>query len=136
MLRNYLSAALRNIERNGFYAGMTVAGLAIGFAAALLIGLFVRDEYSYDRFVPGYQQVYRVSLTLLRPGEKPRVLDFTPAFVGSALKLEFPQIQSAARLSEAGAITTVRRGDLIASESNLSWADPDFFRIKIGRAHV
>jgi hypothetical protein len=30
MLRNYLSAALRNMERNGFYAGMTVAGRAIG----------------------------------------------------------------------------------------------------------
>jgi putative ABC transport system permease protein len=129
MLRNYLSAALRNMERNGFYAGMTVAGLAIGFAAALLIGLFVRDEYSYDRFVPGYQQVYRVSMTMLRPGEKPRVLDFTPAFVAKALKLEFPQIQFAARLSEAGAITTVRRGDLIVSEQNLSWADPDFFRV-------
>jgi len=129
MLRNYLSTALSNMERNGFYAGMTVAGLAIGFAAALLIGLFVRDEYSYDRFIPGHEQVYRISLTILRPGEKPRVLDVTPAFVASALKLEFPQIQSAARLSGAGVTTTVRRGDFAANEANLSWADPDFFRI-------
>ncbi|MGH6911081.1 MAG: hypothetical protein ACREEG_12915, partial [Phenylobacterium sp.] len=40
MFRNYLSAALRNLARNRLYAGLTIAGLAIGFAAALLIGLY------------------------------------------------------------------------------------------------
>jgi putative ABC transport system permease protein len=46
MFRNYLAAALRNLARNRLYAAITIAGLAIGFAAAMLIGLFVRDEYS------------------------------------------------------------------------------------------
>jgi len=129
MLRNYLSTALRNMERNGFYAGMTVAGLAIGFAAALLIGLFVRDEYSYDRFVPGYQQVYRVSATITQPGEQTAVLDDRPTMEAPALKLDFPQIQWTARLTGLTAPITIRRGDIIASEQNLTWADPDFFRI-------
>ena len=57
MLRNYLAAAFRNLSRNRLYAGVTIAGLSIGFAAAMLIGLFVRDEFSYDRFVPGHERV-------------------------------------------------------------------------------
>ena len=129
MLQNYLAAALRNMERNGFYAGMTVAGLAIGFAAAMLIALFVRDEYSYDRFVPGYQQVYRVSVTISQPGEKTAILDDTPTMVAPALKLDFPQIQWTARLTGLSAPTTVRRGNIIATEQNLTWADPNFFRV-------
>ena len=129
MFGNYLAAALRNMERNGFYAGMTVTGLAIGFAAAMLIALFVRDEYSYDRFVPGYQQVFRVSETISQPNERSIQTDVVPTMVGPALKLDFPQVQYAARLSGPGYPATVRRGDFIAAEQNLNWADPDFFRV-------
>ena len=39
-------------------------GLAIGFAAAILIGLYLRDELTYDRFIPGHDQVYRASMHL------------------------------------------------------------------------
>lgn len=129
MLQNYLAAALRNMERNGLYAGMTVAGLAIGFAAALLIALFVRDEYSYDRFVPGYDRVYRVSETITQPGVRTIETDIGPTMVASALKLDFPQIGYVARLSWLSFPATVRRGDFVAAEQNLHWADPDFFRV-------
>ena len=40
MLRNYLAAALRNLFRNGAYAVINVFGLALGFAAIILIALF------------------------------------------------------------------------------------------------
>jgi len=49
MFRNYLAAALRNLVRNKLYAGINIIGLTVGFAAALLIALFVADETSYDR---------------------------------------------------------------------------------------
>lgn len=37
MLRNYLSAAFGDIGRNGAYAAITILGLAVSFAAAILI---------------------------------------------------------------------------------------------------
>ena len=64
MFRNYLAAALRNLVRNKLYAGVNIGGLAVGFAAALLIALFVRDEFSYDRWIPGYERVYAVQDTV------------------------------------------------------------------------
>ena len=50
MFRNYLAAALRNLVRNKLYAAINILGLSVGFAATLLIALFVRDELSYDKY--------------------------------------------------------------------------------------
>ena len=71
MLRSYLATALANLARNWLYAGITILGLAAGFAAAILIGLYVRDEYSFDRFIPGWQDAYRLEMDLVLPGQKP-----------------------------------------------------------------
>ena len=129
MFRNYLAAALRNLERNRLYAGVTITGLAIGLAAAMLIALYVRDEFSYDRFVPGHERIYRLSETIAHSQERPVEWDATPAMMAPALKLEFPQIANAARLTGLSFPPTVRRGDFVAAEQNLAWADPDFFRV-------
>jgi putative ABC transport system permease protein len=129
MWRNYLAAALRNLARNRLYAGVTIAGLAIGMAAAMLIGLFVHDEYSYDRFVPGGQQVYRVSETILIGASSAIESDLTPMSLARPLKLDFPQIHYVARLAPAYFPPTVRHGDITAAEQNLYWGDPDFFRV-------
>ncbi|HEX3407539.1 MAG TPA: hypothetical protein VHS81_09910, partial [Caulobacteraceae bacterium] len=97
MFRNYLSAAIRNLARNGPYAGVTIAGLAIAFAAAILIGLYVRDELSYDAWIPGHQQVFMLRQRLTGALSKPVVEDTTPAALAELLKLDFPQIQYVAR---------------------------------------
>ena len=57
---NYFAAAMRNLFRNGAYAGINICGLALGFAAAILIGLFVRDELSYDRAYPHSERTFRL----------------------------------------------------------------------------
>jgi putative ABC transport system permease protein len=129
MFRSYLAAALRNLGRNRLYAGVTIAGLAIGFAAALLIGLFVRDEYSYDRWIPGAGDVYAVSQTIVMPGSAPIESESTPMMLAPALKLAFPRLQYVARLSPSYFPPTVRHGAISTGEQNLFWADPDFFRV-------
>lgn len=47
MLRNYFTTAARNLARDWLYAAITILGLAAGFAAAILLGLYVRDEFSF-----------------------------------------------------------------------------------------
>jgi putative ABC transport system permease protein len=137
MFRNYLSAAVRNLARNGPYAGVTIAGLAIAFAAAILIGLYVRDELSYDAWIPGHQQVFMVRQRLTGALSKPVVEDSTPAALSELLKLDFPQIQYAARYrsGSTGFPPAVRRGDISIAERAFDWVDPDFFKI-VGAAPV
>jgi putative ABC transport system permease protein len=129
MFRNYLAAALRNLVRNRLYAGVTIAGMAIAFASAILIGLYLRHELTYDRFVPGHEQVFLVSQTIEARGKPPFKLDDTSSVLGADLKLAFPQIQYVARLASAGFPPAVRRGDVSVSERGFAWADPDFFKV-------
>lgn len=129
MFRNYLAAALRNLARNKLYAGVTILGLAIGFAAALLIGLYVRDELTYDRFVPGHERVYQVTETLTPAGSAPIESSVTPMMLARPLKLDFREIEAVARLSPSYFPPAVRRGDFVATERFVFWGDPDFFRV-------
>ena len=129
MLRNYLAAALSNLSRNRLYAGVTIVGLAIGFAAALLIGVFVRDEFSYDRFISGHERTYLVTQTIVMGSSTPIRSNVTPMMMARPLALDFPQIEAVARLSPAYFPPTVRRGDVTAGEQKLFWGDPGLFGV-------
>lgn len=48
MIRNYLKIAFRNLQKNKVYSFINIIGLAIGMAVAMLIGLWINDELSYD----------------------------------------------------------------------------------------
>jgi putative ABC transport system permease protein len=126
MLRNYVSAALGNIARNGLYAAVTILGLAVSFAAAILIGLYIRDESGFERFIPGYQQVYRLEFDLALPGTKPRAIDGTISSVAGNFRLDFPEAEQVSRFTITG--STLKRGD-VATPENVVWADPGFFKV-------
>ncbi|HXD78023.1 MAG TPA: ABC transporter permease [Puia sp.] len=60
MIKNCLVVAWRNLVNNKTYSAINIAGLAVGMAVTLMIALWAVNEYSYDRFLPGYHQVYQV----------------------------------------------------------------------------
>lgn len=129
MFRSYLAAALHNFQRNGVYAALTVTGLAIGFASAILIGLYLRHELTYDRFIPGHDRVFLVSETFYSSSKPKSEFDVTSARLADDLKLDFPQIQYAARMVYLGFPPVIRRGALSVSEQAFGSADPDFFKV-------
>ena len=63
MLRHYLVMALRGFARHKLYSFINIAGLSVGLAAAVLIALYVRDQLSFDAWVPGARNLYRLELT-------------------------------------------------------------------------
>jgi putative ABC transport system permease protein len=131
MFRNYLLAALLNLARNRLYSGINIVGLAVGFCAALLIALFVRDEYSYDRFFPGYRDVYL--LTESKDVIDRRMLaerwDFSFPDLAAKLSVQFPQIATVARIMTADNPPHIRHGQVEADETRFLWLDPSFFRV-------
>src|ERR1700735_381012 len=80
MFRNYLKTAWRNIARGKWYSVINIAGLSTGIAVALIIGLWVHYQYTYDKFLPGYEQVYQVARNFDNNGE-------TLTFKSTSLKL-------------------------------------------------
>jgi putative ABC transport system permease protein len=129
MFGNYLAASIRNLRRNGVYAALTVTGLAIGFAAAIVIGLYLRHELTYDRFIPGHERVFLVRQTSI-PEDKPSsTADVTAAPLADDLKLDFPQIQYVARATGLSFPPVIRRGAFSMSEQAFSAVDPDYFKV-------
>ena len=129
MLRNYLITALRNLARNRLYAAISILGLAAAFAAAILIAQFVRNEFSYDRWIPGYQQVYKVTDLILLTGQAPMYSDLATAGIGPRLKAQFPGAVAAARLFENTPPIRHRPTDPVALDRAFAWADPDIFKV-------
>src|ERR1700744_5480141 len=60
MLRNYIKIAWRNIVRHRVYSAVNVLGLALGICACLVLYLIVSYEFSFDRFLPQRDRIYRI----------------------------------------------------------------------------
>ncbi|GGA97132.1 ABC transporter permease [Puia dinghuensis] len=60
MLKNYFIVAWRNLTKNRVYSAINILGLAAGMAVALLIGLWIWDEVSYNQNFDNYNRVVRV----------------------------------------------------------------------------
>ncbi len=60
MVRNYFKIARRNLSRNKGYSAINIIGLSVGMAVAMLIGLWVWDELSYDKYHANYDRIARV----------------------------------------------------------------------------
>ena len=86
MFRNYLVIALRNIVRHKLYSFINIAGLAVGLASLILIILYVRDELSYDKWIPGSDKLYRVEadLSSAGPARRSAGADFDARAAGDA----------------------------------------------------
>lgn len=60
MIRNYLKIALRNLRRNKGYSFINIAGLATGMAVAIMIGLWIHDELTYDHYHKNHNHIAQV----------------------------------------------------------------------------
>lgn len=60
MLQNYIKIAFRNLAKNRTYSAINIFGLSIGMTTAILIGLWLWDEMSYDKYHKHYDRIARV----------------------------------------------------------------------------
>ena len=60
MIRNYLRVAWRTLRNNKAHSFINISGLAIGMAVAMLIGLWIWDELSFDHYDPQYKRVAQI----------------------------------------------------------------------------
>src|ERR1700693_2927270 len=63
MIRNYFKVALRNLRNNKAFASLNIIGLAIGIATAIIIGLWVLDELTYDHYNPNHEKLAKIMIT-------------------------------------------------------------------------
>jgi ABC-type antimicrobial peptide transport system permease subunit/AraC-like DNA-binding protein len=129
MFRNYLKIAWRNSLHNKVYSMLNIVGLAAGMAVALLIGLWVTDQYSYDRFLPGYQQLYQVEMNLTSQHSGTTTQTSIALPLTDVLRKEIPGIKYVA---ESDNIGRMNHGLLVGDKKLYlegGAAGSDFFKI-------
>jgi ABC-type antimicrobial peptide transport system permease subunit len=60
MFRNYFKIAWRNLTRSKGYSAINIGGLSVGMAVAMLIGLWVWDELSFNKSFANYDRIAQV----------------------------------------------------------------------------
>jgi putative ABC transport system permease protein len=60
MIKNYLKIASRNLAKNKISSFINIGGLAVGMAVAMLIGLWIYDELSYNKYHKNYNRIVKV----------------------------------------------------------------------------
>ncbi|GAB3905281.1 ABC transporter permease [Larkinella knui] len=60
MIRNYFKIALRNLVKHKGYSAINIGGLATGMAVAMLIGLWIYDELSFNKYHKNYDRIAQV----------------------------------------------------------------------------
>jgi putative ABC transport system permease protein len=124
MFKNYLLIAWRTLRRHKGYSLINITGLAIGLACFILIGLWVKDELSFDRFHQKKDRIYRI---LNRTQDGQSLYSITYA-LGPALKEQYSEIEESCRVW-LYVSSSVRYQDKIFEERNIYLADPSFFKI-------
>jgi len=60
MIKTYFKTAWRNLRKNKVHSFINIAGLSIGMTVAILIGLWINDEVSFNKNFKNYDRIAQV----------------------------------------------------------------------------
>lgn len=114
------------MTRNKLTGFINVFGLAIGLSCSLLIWLWVSDELSYNRFLPGVKNIYEVHVNAPFNGDTITITS-CPGPLEEAIQNSIPQIEQATKMTYSrDVLFTV--GDKTLKEKG-TYATAGFFKV-------
>ncbi len=114
------------MQKNRLYSFINLFGLTVGITGAILIGLYITDELSYDKFNANAGNIVRVTMDY-GSGEAQNKMAVTGTKVGPQLKRTFSFAADYVRLINAKRV--IKYYDKLFSESRFLYADAPFFNI-------
>ena len=126
LLGHYLVTASRNLVKHKLYSCINIVGLSVGLACAIFIVLFLRDELSYDRWIPGSSNLYRIELTFHLAGRPPWPLTTAPFPLLRTMQDQIPEVKAATHLLPEPMTVTVGNRQFFET---VAVVDPGFFQV-------
>ena len=135
MLKNYLKIALRALRKQPTTTAIHLLGLTLGLTTCLLIGLFLRNEWLFDRYHQHADRVYRIN-QVETTGSDVQTSGVTPYPLAPALRAELGADSKAVvtRIHAQEKTFVVLSPDKILSEDRVLFAEPellDLFDVEI-----
>lgn len=127
MIHHNFIITFRGFRRHKSSFLINLIGLSTGFAAAILITLWVLDEWTVDKFNRHDDRLYRVMTHFQLPEQKV-TWDYTSGRMARAMKADFPEVEKSTRVNNhffvPGGIIETPQGSL---EIKGIFADPNLF---------
>jgi putative ABC transport system permease protein len=123
-----LATLYRSITRHKLYAALNIGGLAVGIAVCLVLGLYVRFELSFERWLPRHRELYLVQTELHLPGSP-----FNGAYPGTMagmleqMRADFPDLVGTRIRGGKDGGSVLRGGE--ALRMDVGQVDPSFFDV-------
>ncbi|MEL6864423.1 MAG: ABC transporter permease [Bacteroidota bacterium] len=124
MLKNHLTIALRQLSRNKVFASLNILGLSLGMAMVILIALFIQHELSYDYWMEGQEEVYRV----YRYSDESGQTVWTPGGLAQKMVDDYPEVAKATGYFPSGE-QLVTIGDKNTYVEETAYVDSTFFEV-------
>jgi ABC-type antimicrobial peptide transport system permease subunit len=122
MFKNHFKIAFRNLLNNKGYSAINIVGLSVGMAVALLIGLWIDDELSFNKYHKNYDRVGQVWQFVKFDVEKSSY-NVAPVPLGEELRSKYPDF-------EAVSVSAFKSAVLSAGEKKFEqigqYVEPDF----------
>ncbi len=128
MIKNYLTIAWRNLQKNKIYSFINIIGLAIGLASFLLIALYIMDELSYDRYNDKADRIYRINSDIKLGGGELH-MPVTSDMMGQLLIKDYPAIEQYTRIYNSNGSKLIKKNNAFVIEDHVAHVDSTFFDV-------
>ncbi len=133
MIRNYLKIGFRSLINHKAYTLINVFGLAIGMTSCILLGLYVKDELSFDKYFSDGEKIFKVILERKYP-DQTKIHAGIPHSFARAFVKDCPEVERATSISGPFDDMLVSykgsgKTDLKFLENDVFAADSNFFKI-------
>ncbi len=125
MLKNYFKVALRTILKHKFYSVLNISGLAFGLTACFLIGLYIFDELSFDKFHKDSENIYCIALHGKIAGQEIYTSSSCPP-IAQEMVSEIPGVEQAIRVNPWRNVV-MKYEDKAFTETKVLLVDSNFF---------
>lgn len=98
MYKSYFKFAWRNVIKHKGSTSMNVLSLGVGIACFIFIFVYLKGEWSYDRFHDDADRISRVAIDFVDSSGKRLPDATTPPALAPALKKDFPEVESTVRI--------------------------------------
>ena len=128
MRKRYLIIAVRKLLRNKLYAAINIIGLTVSIACCIIIILFVRYEFSFDRFHKKADRIFRFTIEVSTDaGYKAHFARCATPWI-KYIPDEFPDVEKMATLVPGRRMTLMANEKKFALE-NAYYTDSAFFSV-------
>jgi len=131
MLVNNLKFAIRAFQKDKFFSGLNILGLALGIAVSIILLLILQNDFTYDQHYANYKKIYRLGAHYQIEG--------TDAYIGSTarelapiLREAYPEIEELVRIKtfDRQLVRENSQGsEKVFYEENIAQADSTYFKI-------